>query len=293
MQIWQTVRTKSNLVRKSASFANRAPRAWARARASREAFRQQPVLLGNSIPKSGTHLLMQILDGLPGARNFGTFIAQAPSISLRPRTDDRLASLLGQAVPGEVVGAHLTYAPALAGAFAPINACHFFIYRDPRDIIVSNAHYMQAMNPWNRLHRYAARHLPSLEDKITALICGLPAARAGFRFGDLRERLEPFAPWVSEPSTCAVRFEDLVGEGRLATIERMVGHFAARAETPLDRREVVATAMASIMPERSHTFRSGSTGDWRQHLTDRHKAMVKDIAGDLLIRLGYERSLDW
>jgi len=34
-------------------------------------------------------------------------------------------------------------------------------------------------------------------------------------------------------------------------------------------------------------------GDWRNYFTARDKEIYKEEAGELLIRLGYERDLDW
>ncbi len=48
-----------------------------------------------------------------------------------------------------------------------------------------------------------------------------------------------------------------------------------------------------IDPHRSPTFRKGKIGGWRESFTDEHKHLFKEIAGDLLIRLGYEADFDW
>jgi hypothetical protein len=41
-------------------------------------------------------------------------------------------------------------------------------------------------------------------------------------------------------------------------------------------------------------FRKGVVGDWRNHLkTDEAKDIVKELAGDLLIELGYESDYRW
>jgi hypothetical protein len=49
----------------------------------------------------------------------------------------------------------------------------------------------------------------------------------------------------------------------------------------------------SINPGKSPTFRSGKTGEWKKHFTDEHKKIFKDVAGDLLIKLGFETDKDW
>jgi hypothetical protein len=49
----------------------------------------------------------------------------------------------------------------------------------------------------------------------------------------------------------------------------------------------------AIQPKKSHTFRSGKTGGWREHFTDEHKKLFKDMTGDLLLKLDYEKDDDW
>ena len=43
---------------------------------------------------------------------------------------------------------------------------------------------------------------------------------------------------------------------------------------------------------RSH-YRSGRSGDWRNHFTDEHKALFKSLYPDLVPRLGYAPTDDW
>ena len=40
-------------------------------------------------------------------------------------------------------------------------------------------------------------------------------------------------------------------------------------------------------------YRKGIAGDWKNYFTERDKEIYKEEAGELLIRLGYERDLDW
>lgn len=40
-------------------------------------------------------------------------------------------------------------------------------------------------------------------------------------------------------------------------------------------------------------YRSGETGDWKNHFTSEHKAWFKKKYGELLIKLGYESDMNW
>jgi hypothetical protein len=62
---------------------------------------------------------------------------------------------------------------------------------------------------------------------------------------------------------------------------------------PIPRQKSLAILTDAIQPKNSRTFRSGKAGGWREHFTDDHKQLFKDVAGDLLVRLGYEMNNDW
>jgi hypothetical protein len=53
------------------------------------------------------------------------------------------------------------------------------------------------------------------------------------------------------------------------------------------------TVISRLDPQRSPTFRTGKSGGWRKAFTEEHKHLFKEVAGDLLIRLGYEINSDW
>jgi hypothetical protein len=43
----------------------------------------------------------------------------------------------------------------------------------------------------------------------------------------------------------------------------------------------------------SSRSRKGIVGDWKNVFTEEDKSGFKEIAGDLLIKLGYEKTNDW
>ena len=89
-----------------------------------------------------------------------------------------------------------------------------------------------------------------------------------------------------------LHFEELVND-RPAALGRILDHFLARVPLAAPRPQALAALEASINPARSPTFRSGKTGEWKQRFTAEHKRQFKQAAGDLLIRLGYEKDNEW
>ena len=80
----------------------------------------------------------------------------------------------------------------------------------------------------------------------------------------------------------------------MEALGRVLEH-AVRRGFPLaiERRIAVQVLTDAIDPQRSPTFRSGKAGAWREQFSEANKRLFKDVAGELLIRLGYERDQDW
>ena len=90
-----------------------------------------------------------------------------------------------------------------------------------------------------------------------------------------------------------MRFEDFI-TARQETLHGIVSYLQERgleiSVTPAQALEILS---AAINPQRSPTFRRGKIGSWRDHFTAEHKRTFKEVAGDLLIQLGYEQDFDW
>lgn len=247
----------------------------------------RPPLVANSVPKSGTHLLIQVLQGLPGVRDWGLFLASTPSFRFRELPAARLARRIRALADGELAGAHLHHASETNEAMRARGAVHFFIYRDPRDVVVSEAYYLAHMNRWHRLHRHF-RKLPDPQSRIRLAIEGLPAG-SDLPYPPILERYNRYLAWLNESNTCAIRYEDLAGPGRENEVQRIVDHWITSTGSHDARGDLVAGALESITPEASHTYRRGAIGGWSAAMDSETLACFHRHAGDLLERLGYAR----
>ena len=281
---------RSPLLRKSVSTFKQVPRFGARLAGKRE---PPYSLVANSFPKSGTHLLVQILEAFPKITNYDSFIATVPPIRFKQRSDRTLLRRIDWIVPGELVSAHLYYKPLYVEHLARKRCIVFFIYRDPRAVAVSEAHYLTYMNPWHRLHRYFANGLSNDADRLSAAIVGVSDRDVPSHFPSITERFAPYAGWLEQEIAYAVKFEDVMSSKREAVLLEMIDFFNRRSGQGLEPEPVVEAIRANIAPERSRTFRSGRTGGWREVFGPEHIEEMKFVAGDLLIRLGYEKDLNW
>lgn len=58
----------------------------------------------------------------------------------------------------------------------------------------------------------------------------------------------------------------------------------------VNRAEEIAS---ELFKETTLTFRKGVAGEWKAHFNEEHKRIFKNIAGQLLIDLGYEKDFNW
>lgn len=242
-------------------------------------------VLCNSFPKSGTHLLLQILQSLPGTRFYGSFLASVPSISFRVRREKDQLNRLSSIAPDEVMPAHLYYSAGVDSQINSQSISHFFVYRDLRDVVVSEAFYLSSMAWWHGLSRYF-RGCDSLESRLLLSIEGLPDKFA-HEYPDIATRFGFYRPWIESDNCFAIRYEDL----RSTEVGQFVRDIAVfdqqRRQCPFDIDSFVRDATQAIDPSRSHTFRSGKKEGWREHFSPRVHDAFDRVAGDLMTRLGY------
>lgn len=285
--------SRNAFVRKGAAAALRVPKWWRGLRTRAGDYKAAPPVLANSFPKSGTHLLYQIVAGLPRRANYGAFLSSmTSSFQFRERSLDDVGRFIRAIIPGEIVRGHLFHHPQTAVDLAQRNVVHYFIYRDPRDVALSGAHYVRSMNRWHKLHRYY-RRAKSIDEAITMAILGLEPPVPGVEFPDVAQRFGRYRGWLDEENCLAIRYEELQSEARPTIVRQMAEFYAARASEPLDIEACVASMLQHIAPKKSHTFRSGEKAGWRKAFSHEHRRLFHQVAGDLLIELGYEEDASW
>lgn len=252
-----------------------------------------PALLGISFPKSGTHLLDQILLGFskvaPFSRRLHSFYAEYEGESGHKRSPEQALKWLDALGPLDVASAHLFARPEAVARVASPAFIPFFIFRDPRDVVVSHVFYVTEMETRHVHHKYYAS-LPDFDARLKVSILGRDDPQN--EFPDIAARFAPYLGWLDHAEVMQIHFEDLVNE-RAATLEKIADRFLSRIPLPTPKDQIVAALEAAINPGKSPTFRSGKTGEWRKHFNAEHKQIFKDIAGDLLLKLGYEKGNDW
>lgn len=276
-------------------LARRYLRRMAQSARWRRTLRGVPILFANSFPKSGTHLLTQVLQGFPrlgpavdsGLPAIVTFEGDTG----RTRQPQEILADLQRLLPGDIAYGHVHALPQVVDFICREGVCAYFILRDPRDVAVSHVHYVTQMEPGHAHHRYYTEELHSFDERLQVSIQGIPGTDV--QFPDIRARFEPYLGWLERPEVLTLRFEDFISQ-RMETLGRVFDHAVQRGfPASAERQDAIQTLAQVIDPHSSPTFRSGKAGTWRENFNSENKRFFKDVAGDLLVRLGYEQDHDW
>src|SRR3990172_382897 len=181
-----------------------------------------PILLGISFPKSGTHLLDQILLGFskvaPFSRRLHSFYAEYEGESGRKRSPAQALAWLDSLQPRDVTSAHLfaredAVKRVCTPAFIP-----YFIFRDPRDVAVSHVFYVTDIEARHVHHDYY-QSLPDFNARLRVSILGRP--EADIEFLNIADRFAPYLGWLDGPAVMKLHFEDLIND-RAGTLNRII-----------------------------------------------------------------------
>src|SRR5689334_11125669 len=230
-------------------------------------FDEAPMVFGNAKPKSGSHLLLQVLNGLCRIAPYA-YVAEDPIRTIAPegryRLSEEILSDLKRIPPGVIGWGYLDATPENTAFLCQPGRVNYFIYRDPRDLLVSQVHFATDMHEGHGMHAYY-QSLPDFAARLKVAISGID--RDGLHMVSVRGRYESVFQWLEQPAVMSVRFEDLI-EHRDATLHAMLDQLEKTGyRVPTSREKAIPMLVEAIQPRKSHTFRSGRTGGWREHFS--------------------------
>ena len=251
-----------------------------------------PLLLCNSFPKSGTHLLYQILSEVSGYSKWNDIVS-IQSLSGTANSASHIRWKLGTPPGGSIVRSHLSHIPETNEILRSRNFVKYFVYRDLRDVVISSAKWNQKEM---RSYLYNFFNDSSLDDhqRIAALISGIPLCTtlgSSISKDPLDQQFRQFSGWLNDPDTLAVRFEELVGSRgggddqlRFDAVDRILRH----AGVEMSPSEIAHRfSVEKLDPRESQTFHRGMINTWREEFTPELAAAFEHQAGELNRSIGY------
>jgi hypothetical protein len=201
-----------------------------------------------------------------------------------------LTRRLSKVPDGGFVSAHCIYTPQLADLFRQQGMSTVCILRDPRDVAVSQMHYIKQLENHFAHEGYMA--LPSDKERLLLAIRG--GELGGRRLQSLDERYRQFLRWERDGGAAVAKFEDLVGtkgggsaEAQRLAVERVAEHLGVGVD------EATMRAVEEGLFGAGRTFRKGQIGGWREEFSAEHARAVEEVLGPLLVELGYEAGPNW
>ncbi len=254
---------------------------------------QYPILV-NSVPKCGTNLLLNIVLAIPGTKMIYRDMSHAAEeygeeSTLRLMRDNMLTLL-----PGQTYTSHITYSQKAAAWLEKHSVKQIIIYRDPRAYTVSL--YRFIMRGGKKRHPYYEMYasMDSDSERLMKAFCGFGDGQTQFKASamsipSVKISYDAYIGWLQDPNVLSVRYEDFIASDgsytdTAADITLSIMSFLGMEA---DRQQAETVFTNGSDPQKSHTFRRGGDGGWREEYTEEHIEAFNQVSGDLLTRLGY------
>ncbi|GAB6045607.1 hypothetical protein JCM11957_12050 [Caminibacter profundus] len=271
-------------------------------------------IIANSLPKSGTHVLVRILEliGLKANKiHFsGSLIRRTSSNPLKNLIKYLKVINCNQGVKIDLdiehciktkyfekllinfpentfSQAHMPFDDKIIKYLEKYNIKMIYIIRDPRDVLVSHFHHHLRDKGYEG--HYLMKKLKSDKDRIIASLHGFNQGTQ-FETAPLKKRLKNSIPWyfIKSPFVFSLKFEDIIGEKgggdkekQLYTLKKLERFLEIDENYLVNRKD-------SIFFEKSSTFRKGQIGDWKNYLDEDIYKLIYDEIGEFIEILGYD-----
>ncbi|EMS80860.1 sulfotransferase family protein [Desulfotignum phosphitoxidans] len=233
-------------------------------------FKKKPLFL-ISIPKSGTHLLYHLVDLFGYKRGVtyssiphpGNWYCLEYSNS-HTSAQDFFIDTVRRSPFGNRDHA-FPHTPAI------------FLYRNPLDILVSEANYYH-LDGKALFHGYF--NGLTFEERVMKLIDD------PWLLGSIRKRTGKFIPWLKFPNVIPISFEELIGEkggGSLMVQTRLIWSLQLKLHIPGSPLEFGSKAFQSDSP----TFRKGLIGSHKKKLNKNSLDAFYKLPQDFMDEYGY------
>lgn len=172
----------------------------------------------------------------------------------------------------------------------------FYVMRDPRDLIVST--YFS-----NKYSHPLLGPLPQIRQKLNKMSFTDGMLYVIQRKCDMGH-YEALRSWIdlsnTDENVLLLRFEDLVAPSGPELFRELLLHcdigMPERTVHQLLEEHSFKRLSGGRLPgeeDQSSHYRKGVQGDWKSYFNDTITANFKQVTDDLIVRLGYERDLNW
>ncbi len=134
-----------------------------------------------------------------------------PSGPLKKRAEERrneeVLSELKQIPKGVIGWGYVEASPENIAFLCQPHRVNYFIYRDPRDMLVSQVFFATDMHEEHGMHQFY-KSLPDFGERLKVAITGID--HDGFYMVSVKQRYASVFEWLEQPHVMCIRFEDLI-----------------------------------------------------------------------------------
>lgn len=272
------------------SIKREARRAWVTTRWGRSG-----TVLTNSVPKSGSLMLLNLVLAIPGARvSSDTHLAS--SVDGEKERLQYVKSRMHSFGAGQIHAGHIPHSEDIEAWLDENEVRQLFIYRDPRDVTVSLWRYI--MKP-SEEHPYFEMYngFGSDSERLMRAIIGFNEGISVFKVGtscipNIFLVYKAFEPWIKSrsPNVLSLRYEDFFNSHDFSELSHPVSKIVNYVAPRLARNHDLIRWIGrqGLDPRKSLTFRKGGSGGWREEYTPAHIEAFRSVFPDeFLHSLGY------
>ena len=262
------------------------PRYWRHARLCRQGYKQygqdykNPILFVMGLPKSGSTWLEKMISTYPGYSDLLIPEASLAKPGLFYLPDDTFTRMKNMLVLTKM---HIAGIDHNVELIDKSNVPYVILYRDLRDVCVSNYHYIN-LTPWNS--RYDTVSKMSLSEYIDLFH---------------ETALADFCTWIDlwdekrdKDRSIMVRYEDMLKDPH-QVLRKILDVYELPATEDRINDMVEKNTFARLsggrqrgQEQKKSFFRKGKAGDWKNHFSKEQADKYLDMAGDWFVRHGYE-----
>ena len=276
-------------------------------------------VIANSLPKSGTYVLVRLLElsgmsrsesALTGSLIRSTqrnpikrfFVKRRKALGneagLQIDLEDLsnkvktswLKKYIARIPDNSFIPAHIPYSCELSNFLYKNGFKVIYIIRDPRDVLVSYINHQRrdASYPFHDYYINCSKNEAMLSVLVTMF------SKRGQKRAGLRERITNSMGWIDDKNVCSIKFEELIGsagggsnELQRQSIKKILDHIDLNGD-----EQMINKISENVFYPKAKTFHKGQIGQWRRVCPPEIQETLNLFCGDLITKLGYEKYLE-
>lgn len=233
-----------------------------------------PKVLVNSIPKSGTNLLYELVLLLPLMRGSVT-----RTLNLG-KGEGALCQRISNIRKGQCLPGHISYNESVDEIMMKMNVRHILIIRDFRDVILSCMTYLDGLHV-SHPHNHFFTQFKSVDEKLKAHLEGAEE----YHITPQAHLIHSFREWLNSKNILIVKYEDLAGSDVRVSegvIENIVSYLGIQEDI-----NIPAIRKKMFNPN-GLTYNAPGVEKWRKTLTASQISLLNSALKKELEYFGYE-----